>query len=416
MKGKVAKILFTLMLITGTMSSAVFAEDCDEANRLLDDATHFIEYNLPYAESKLSKAVSLCERSASLNYNYGVVLYSSGKFDKAQRYLDEALRLKPSYAKAMSTLAAVLFEKKDQEYTRSVQLARQAVQLEPNSRTIKDTRDKIEAFVDVPYSTNVSNDDAIAVVIGNKNYASEMIPAVEYADRDAEIMKKYLIKSLGFREKNIIFRKDAKFTELFKVFGDSHDHKGLLYNYAKQGKSDIFIFYSGHGVPDSNTKKAYIAPSDMDPNAIKHSSYPLDQLYENLGKLAKEKQTKSVTIVLDACFSGASERGMIIQNASPIFLEPVKSTVSTENLTIMTSSKGDQISSWYPEQKHGIFTYHFLKAIRDIMTTGKPLTVAGIEQKLVGIDGVNDTALRLHNREQMPQCVGDKSVQLATGI
>ncbi len=299
------------------------------------------------------------------------------------------MRLKPSYAKAMSTLATVLFEKKEQEYNRSVQLARQAVQQEPKNRLIKDTLDKIEAFVDVPYSTNVSNDDAIAVVIGNKKYDSDMIPAVEYADRDAEVMKKYLIKSLGFREKNIIFRKDAKFTELFKVFGDSHDHKGLLYNYVKQGKSDIFIFYSGHGAPDSNTKKAYLAPSDMDPNAIKHSAYPLEQLYENLGKLSREKQAKSVTIVLDACFSGASERGMIIQNASPIFLETVQPAVTIQNLAVMTSSKGDQISSWYPEQKHGIFTYHFLKAMRDILVTACPSRVGGYDIHTQGCGNIS---------------------------
>lgn len=33
----------------------------------------------------------------------------------------------------------------------------------------------------------------VAVIIGNKNYAAAGIPNVEFADRDARIMKEYLV-------------------------------------------------------------------------------------------------------------------------------------------------------------------------------------------------------------------------------
>jgi tetratricopeptide (TPR) repeat protein len=371
--------------------------------------------DLAATEKVLREAAALCGQSASIQYNLGSVLYSAGKIAPAQAAFEEALRLKPGYAKAMSSLAALLYEKKEQEYERSLKLARRATVLEPKNRRIKDTLDLIEAYVDAPPVTTASNADAVAVVIGNKNYSADSIPAVEYADRDAEIMKKYLVESLGFREKNIIFRKDAKYTDMLTVFGDGSDHKGLLYNYTRQGKSDVFIFYSGHGAPDTNSKKAYLAASDMNPHAIKHTSYSLDQLYANLAKLSREKKTRSITIVLDACFSGASDRGMIVQNASPLVMEITQPVNTISNGAIITSSQGDQISSWYPEQKHGLFTYLFLKAMRDIMASGGALTVAEIEQRLTGADGVNDTALRLHSREQMPQVTGNKKITLVSG-
>jgi tetratricopeptide (TPR) repeat protein len=414
MAGILRKALFFISLSL-ILVPVLHAEECERAARLVDEARQYAETDLPSAEKLLVEATSLCGKSASIHYNLGGVLYSAGMLKQAQAEFEEALRLKPSYAKAMSSLATILYEKRDQEYERSLKLARQAVTLEPVNRRVRDALTQIEAYVDAPLVTTASNPDAIAVVIGNRTYSASGIPAVEYADRDAETVKKYLVDSLGFSPKNIIFRKDARYTDMLTVFGDSYDHKGLLYNYAKQGKSDIFIFYSGHGAPDTNSKKAYLAPTDMNPSAIKHTSYSLDQLYENLAKLSREKQVKSLTIVLDACFSGASDRGMIIQGASPITLEVTQPILATNNGAIITSSKGDQISSWYPEQKHGLFTYHFLKAMRDILATGAPLTIAGIEQKLTGSDGVNDGALRIHSREQMPQITGNKGITLVTG-
>jgi tetratricopeptide (TPR) repeat protein len=375
-------LLFFLSLIL--FPQTVTADDCARAGKLAEEARQNLATNLPAAEQLFREASALCGKSASLQYNLGGVLLSSGKVAPARAAFEEALRLKPNYAKAVSSLAALLYEHTDQEYNRALKLARDALSLEPNSSKIRDTLELIEANVDVPLVMKANNADAIAVVIGNRAYSASGIPAVEYAIRDAETVKKYLIDSLGFREKNIIFRKDAKYTDMLTVFGDSADYKGLVYNYARQGKSDIFIYYSGHGAPDTNSKKAYLAPSDMNPNAIKRTSYSLDQLYINLGKLAQEKKTRSITVVLDACFSGASDRGMIIQNASPLTMEVTPPSLSIENGAVITSSRSDQISSWYPEQKHGLFTYHFLKSVKEILASGDPLTVAAIEQKISG--------------------------------
>ncbi len=80
----------------------------------------------------------------------------------------------------------------------------------------------------------------------------------------------------------------------------------------------MFIYYSGHGSPDPNTNKAYLVPIDCNPVMMSLTAYPLDVLYENITKIA----VKSITVVLDACFSGGTNTGTwLVQNASPALLK-----------------------------------------------------------------------------------------------
>lgn len=388
------------------------ADDCDRAARLTEEVSQSVDFSPATVEQKFREAAAYCGKSAALHYNLGVALYTRGKAHEAEAEFDEALRLKPNFAKAMNALAAVVYTKKESEYDRALKLVKKAIEQEPRNKQFRDTFDLVNAYVDFPPPTTASNENAIAVIIGNKNYKNAGIPSVEYADRDAIIMKEYLIESLGFNKNNIIFYNDANYIDFLKVFGDTSDHKGILYNRTKSGRSDVFIFYSGHGAPDTNTKKAFLAPADMDPYAVKHTSYSLDLLYENLSKLSQERNPRSLTLVLDACFSGASSKGMVIKDASPIALEITAPMLKLKDAAVFTSSQGNQISSWYPEQKHGLFTYYFLKAIKDTLASGKPLSSGDIEKKLLGPDSVNDAALRLYSREQTPQITGSKNIVL----
>ncbi|MDI6688490.1 MAG: hypothetical protein QME06_09770, partial [Desulfobacterales bacterium] len=89
------------------------------------------------------------------------------------------------------------------------------------------------------------NPHAIAVIIGNKNYArsGHGIPDVDYAVRDAAYMKKYVTNLLGYSDENVIYKLDATQGEISRIFGTRGDFKGELYNYVKNGESDVFIYY-----------------------------------------------------------------------------------------------------------------------------------------------------------------------------
>ena len=64
------------------------------------------------------------------------------------------------------------------------------------------------------------NPNAVAVVIGNRNYTNPGVPDVAYAENDALIVKQYLIQTLGYSEENIHYHIDATKGVFEEVFGN----------------------------------------------------------------------------------------------------------------------------------------------------------------------------------------------------
>lgn len=407
-----------LCLSITLFSSTVFAaQDCNKAVGLSVEAAAVMTTNPALAADRLREAIAACDTSASLYYNLGIALYTDAKYEDATQSLERALQIKPSYAKAANDLAFIYaVHLSDRSKARTY--SRQAVQLDPTNQEYQKTlvlamqEEKKDVDIEKPPVLGARRPDAVGVIIGNRTYKDGGIPAVDYAYQDAALMRKYLTDTLGFKDSNIIYLQDAEEIDLKKVFGDKDDHRGSLYSRTRKDVSEIFIFYSGHGGPDPNTREAYLIPANADPFAIRFTSYPLNTLYENLSKLTQDKNPLSVVVVLDACFSGSTQSGMLIKDASPIAIEVTSPLLKIRNAVLFTSSQGNQISSWYPEKKHGLFTYQFLKAIKEGIEEKKDVTAAEIEKSLLGSDGVNDTARRLYNREQVPQVVGNKGIVL----
>jgi tetratricopeptide (TPR) repeat protein len=400
------------LVVMGFAVPGVVTANCIDAAKLSDEASDVVSTDPQLAEEKLREAIETCDSSASLHYNLAMVLYGNQKPSEAAKELESALRIKPKYAKAMNALAYLLATKSGGDQLKAKQLAQNAVDLEPNNEEFKKTLEMIAGNIEVAPRTTNRRPDAIAIVIGNKTYQDRHIPQVKYAVQDATLVKKYLVNTLGFEEKNIVLVNDAKKDDFEKFFGTETNYKGYLYNHVAKDRSDIFIYYSGHGAPDTNTKKAYLVPTSADPSYINITGYSLDVLYGNLEKLNKDKNPKSITVVLDSCFSGGSNGGMIIRDASPIFIETTTPLLTMDNAVVITSSQGDQISSWYTEKQHGLFTYFFLKTIKSAAESGTALTAEDMEKALNEPDSINDSARRMYNREQVPQITGNKKIPL----
>ena len=257
--------------------------------------------------------------------------------------------------------------------------------------------------LDIP-TTSVIRPDAIGVVIGITEYAHPDVPRVDFARRDARLMKEYLVKTMGFQEDNIISAVDREATKAAfnRIF------EGQLQNFIKPGESDVFVFYSGHGAPDVENASAYFVPHDADPNYAAQTGYSLDQFYRQLNEL----EARSVTVVLDACFSGGSEAGMLIQQASPIFISVENPAANLKNGVVLTSSSGNQISSWYRDKGHGLFTYFFLKGIRGEADGDQDDRITSEEVFGYLMENVPDLARRMFNREQIPQLMGEAMDQV----
>jgi len=197
-------------------------------------------------------------------------------------------------------------------------------------------------------------------VIGNAKYSKTK--PVDFAENDARSMKNYLISMLGFKEGNILYYENATLGDMNTIFGTSENPKGRLFNTIKQGVSDVIIFYSGHGAPGLKSNKAYFVPVEADPNYMENSGYSLDILYRNLKKLP----AKSITFFSDACFSGAD----VFDKISPMVIrskEPVKDGL--KNTTLINSCTGTEVSCWHSDEKHGLFTFYLLKALKNYQET-----------------------------------------------
>ncbi len=195
-------------------------------------------------------------------------------------------------------------------------------------------------------------DRDVAVVIGIERYQS--VPKSDFAYNDARSVKAYLL-SLGFAERNIEFLADERAT----LSAIRKSVESWLPNRVKPG-SRIFFYYSGHGAPDPATGEAFIVPFDGDPSYLNDTGYPIKRLYE---KLAAAKSAE-VIVVMDSCFSGSGGRSIMAKGARPLVLMTDTPTIPP-HMAILASTQGSQISTSFEEKEHGVFTYYFLKAIKE---------------------------------------------------
>ena len=259
----------------------------------------------------------------------------------------------------------------------------------------------VDVDIDIPIG-KTKNKDAVAVIIGNKSYTTPGVPPVEFAYSDAEIMKEYLIKAMGYSEKNIIFEKNATMGKLSEIFGTDKSHKGKLFNFVKPGESDVFIYYVGHGAPDVKTEGAYLVPVDADPNYIVNGGYSLETFYKNISKIP----ARSITVVLDSCFSGGSAKGMLLRNISPLSVSvetPETILTSRASTIVMTSADKGEVSSWYSEKHHSLFTYFFLKGLKGEADKNKDKKITVSEIRDYINENVPYSARRETGQEQNPR-------------
>ena len=202
--------------------------------------------------------------------------------------------------------------------------------------------------------------DDIAVIIANSNYTKlgRDIPNVDPAYNDGENIKQYFMEAKGIREGNIIYLKDATGAQLTEVFGNKENHKANLFNWVKPNQSNVYVYYVGHGAPASNDGSAFLVPVDATSQTIEFSGYPLDNLYSNLGKI----KARSVTVILEACFSGVSQAGALLPRSSGITIV-AKTPKVPANVKVISAGSADQMASWEKNESQSLFTKYFLKAM-----------------------------------------------------
>ncbi|MCR4296306.1 MAG: caspase family protein [Elusimicrobia bacterium] len=198
-----------------------------------------------------------------------------------------------------------------------------------------------------------SRPNTYAVVIGIERYR-ETLPRADFAASDAKLTAEYFRRVLGVPEENLALLSDDRATksDFEKYF------ERWLPNRVEAG-DEVYVYFSGHGAPNPKSGESYLVPFDADPTYIEQAGYPIKKLYAQLAKLPAAK----VVLILDSCFSGSGGRSVIAQGARPL-VTVVESGVPRP-LIVITASSGDQISNSYQEKRHGLFTYFFLRGLKE---------------------------------------------------
>lgn len=202
----------------------------------------------------------------------------------------------------------------------------------------------------IPIADNVSN-HTFAVVISNEKY--QMEKPVQYAENDGNTFAEYCKKTLGLPEKNVHFITNATLNNI------KHEIKWLEDVIAVyHGDAKVIFYYAGHGIPDEQNKSAYLLAIDGYGSDVT-TGYALEDLYKALGSLP----SKSVTVFLDACFSGAKRDGDMLASARGVAIK-VKQATPVGNIVVFSAAQGDETAYPYKEEEHGLFTYYLLKKLQ----------------------------------------------------
>lgn len=254
--------------------------------------------------------------------------------------------------------------------------------------------------------------NAIAIVLGAEKNGYDIAPA-PYAARDAEIMAKYFKNTLGIQDVRVYTNENLTKAKLSDIF----DANGELERAVSPGVTDVFVFYSGHGMPDESSEEGmdvYLLPYDGRKDMLKERCYSINKMYSCLNDL----KAKSVTVILDACFSGSSRQsgnysGVSIGNTKGVSIEiedlGVRPWETNPNFRLITSSSGEQTSLGFDQSQSGLFTYYLAIGMQGEADANNDGSITYEELFQYIKSNVSSTARQIRNGDQTPQFFGEGS-------
>lgn len=222
---------------------------------------------------------------------------------------------------------------------------------ERNRNNIDIVRLGSEVDKNIPQTTEV-NDMTYVVIIANQEYQNTS--NVEYAINDGSVFRNYCENTLGIPSSNIHFVSNATLNNIryhVRWLGEvlqTHD-----------GQAKAIFYYAGHGIPDERSKDSFLLPIDGVGNDT-GTGYKLDDLYATLGS----QPSKSTTVFLDACFSGANRNGEMLSSARGVVIR-ANTAAPSGNMVVFSAAQGDETAIPYNEQSHGMFTFFLLKKLQE---------------------------------------------------
>lgn len=228
----------------------------------------------------------------------------------------------------------------------------QEKETESKSFTIETASLTSDVDKNIPEAKSADADNTFAVVIANESYNKEA--GVPFAANDGKIFAEYCKRTIGLPETNVRLLTNATLNDMKHEIGWLHQVIDT-----RKGKAKVIFYYAGHGIPDEKDRQAYLLPVDGYGSDVS-TGYSLNNLYQELGSIP----SKSVVILLDACFSGAKREGDMLASARGIALKANRGEPQG-NMVVISAAQGDETAYPYKKEGHGLFTYFLLKKMQE---------------------------------------------------
>ena len=288
-------------------------------------------------------------------------------------------------------------------------LTKQIARFEYNSNKITANVGNVIDINQVVHSKTV-RPNSVAVLIGIEEYSS-FVPA-PYAMNDAKIFETYCKNVLGISKVYTYTNKEVSgffFEDKFNpVYGE-------LQKAVVKGETEVFVFYSGHGIPSKDGEQIYLFPSDGRLEALAERGYDLNKFYENLNQL----KAKSVTVFIDACFSGASRATENIKTENLVAMKGVRIKPKLEQpweinpeFTVFTSCGFSETSLGFDPSKTGLFTYFLCAGLQGKADANGDKKITAEELANYISENVKQTSQKILGL-QSPQFYGNKTEVLS---
>ncbi len=278
----------------------------------------------------------------------------------------------------------VAFDKKGNKSSKTLTIERQNVEqaLGPSFDRLNPADKKV-----------YTNPNSLALIIGVADYSRTNAEAI-YADNDARQFYDYAKMKLGVPASNIkeLINQKADRVEIGLAIKD------WITRSTKTNKTDIYLFFAGHGLASDNGKDMFLLPYDGSPRLLE-SAIKRKQLFIDI----QQANPRSVTVFLDTCYSGTTRSTDMLIASRPIVIRALEQSIPN-NFTVFSAAAGDQTSKPLEEAKHGMFSYFLMKGMEGDADANADNKITARELHAY----VEQNVVQQSSGSQTPELQGDK--------
>ena len=148
-------------------------------------------------------------------------------------------------------------------------------------------------------------------------------------------------------------------------------------------------------------KDVFLIPYDGDTGSfLAETAITRSEIFQKVKRIGP----KSVTVFLDACYTGGtrSQDVTLVASKRPIWVEALNQSVP-QGFTILSASASDETSKALEAAEHGMFSYFLMKGMEGDAdaNSDNQITMAVMR------DYVKDKVIRQSNFRQTPELQGD---------